>query len=259
MEKEPNVQPEVVSSSIAAFAVIVSIVGLYLSWRSGKRQRDLAKQIADRQEALTKENEWRQDVGAAQWRRDLRDWASQAIDVLSKAIYDASVANPDASPSDFREYLSQFWALIDRGRFFLPNRWPEERKEDPVAAFQGYRHGALDPLWAAGNLLENRIDATLREDAVRYRRYVLEELQREFVSRVSAILNPVMHNQQIAQALRDSEKELERQGKSTWQIQDSEQQVSTLDSEEIPSGDKALLRDVVLRVARRQTSRQSND
>jgi hypothetical protein len=251
MQKEPIMQPDVISSFIAAFAVIVSILGLYLSWRSGQRQRDLAKEIADRQETLTRELEWRQEVGVAQWRRDLREWASEAIDVLSKATNSASVAKPEASPSDFREYRSRLWALIDRGRFFLPNRWPEVRKDDPVPAFQGLRHGALDPLWVAGLVLEDEIDDKLRERVIRYRRYVLEELQREFVSRVSAILNPLKHNQQIAQALRDSDKELKSQ--------DSEQQGGDGDSEEIPSGEQALLRKVVPRVAKRRESLQSND
>jgi hypothetical protein len=220
------VPEDLIRSAIAFFAVVVSIVALVLNRRTARRQ-----------EALTRESAWRQEVGVAQWRRDLRDWASEAIDVLSEAIY-ACDDRPDASTSDFGKYLHRLWALIDRGRFFLPNQQPE-RREDPVPAFKGYRHRALDPLWAAGNVLEDRIDATLYDDVVRYRRYVLEELQREFVSNISSILNPEHHNQEIARLIRDSER-----------------QVKALRPEETPSGDKLLLRDVVRRVVKRQASRQ---
>jgi hypothetical protein len=244
------VKPDVL---IAVFAVVVSIFGLALSGFIAWRQRELTEELA-----------WRQEVGVAQWRRDLRDWASEAIDILSEAMY-ACDDMPDATPAHFRQYLHQLWAHIDRGRFFLPNQRPEAR-EDPVIAYRGYRHRALDPLWAAGNVLENRIPASLEDDVddvVRYRHQVLEELQREFVSNISAILAPESHNQEIASLIQKSEKRLQ---KSEEQRQKSEQVQIALRGEDTPRGDRLLLLDVVPRVIerqkekeKRQKSRQANE
>lgn len=229
---------------IAVFAVVVSIFGLAVTGFIAWRRRELTKELARRQE-----------VGVAQWRRDLRDWASEAIDVLSEAMY-ACDDMPDATPAHFRQYLHKLWALIDRGRFFLPNQQPEAREDDPVIAYRGYRHRALDPLWAAGNVLENRIPDGLEDhvdNVVRYRHQVLEDLQREFVSNISAILAPESHNQEIASLIQESEERLQ---KSEEQRQKSEQVQKALRGEDTPLGDKLLLLDVVPRVVERQEEKE---
>jgi len=195
----------VLSTGIAAIAVIVSVFGIRMS-------RDTAK----RQEESTAVREWRQEVGT---------WASKAIDVLSEASYACDAMPKDAAPEEyFRLYLAQLWGLIDRGRLLLPNQQPE-RRPDPVPAFRGYRNAALDPLWAAGNVMENRLDDAIKKDVIRYRRSVLEELQREFISKISVMLVP-------------------------------EEQVRELLPNETPSGDQALLNDVVPRVVKRQRQKR---
>jgi hypothetical protein len=194
----------VISTGIAAIAVIVSAFGIRMS-------RDTAK----RQEESTAVREWRQEV--REWRQEVGTWASKAIDVLSEASYACDAMPKDAAPEEyFRLYLAQLWGLIDRGRLLLPNQQPE-RRPDPVPAFRGYRNAALDPLWAAGNVMENRLDDAIKKDVIRYRRSVLEELQREFISKFSVMLVP-------------------------------EEQVRKLLPDETPPGDKALLNDVVPRV-----------
>jgi hypothetical protein len=228
------VEPDVL---IAVFAVVVSIFGLALTGLIAWRQWELTKELARRQE-----------VGVVQWRSDLRVWAFEAINVMSEASYACAAMPEGASPKEyFRQYLHRNWALIDRGRLFLPNQHPEARKEDPVIAYRGYRHKALDPLWAEGIVLEDRIEADLRDDVTRYRRYVLEELQREFVSNISSVLALEHHNKAIAQIIQDSERTI-KEDSARASKQGSE-------PEETPIGDKALLRIVVPRVADRQKRR----
>jgi hypothetical protein len=120
--------------------VIVAIVALILERRQAESTR--------RQEESARETARRQEVGVAAWMRDLRDWASEAIDVLSEVVY-ASDDKQDPSSSDVRRYIPQLSALIDRGRFFLPNLLPNkdtrQDHSDKPRAFQGLRHGTLDP------------------------------------------------------------------------------------------------------------------
>jgi hypothetical protein len=234
---KPDVLIPILAVVISIFGVVVSIIALVRNKHTANAQQELTRENARRQEELTRENVRRQELGVAQWRHDLRDWAFEAIDVLSEAIYECE-AKPEASPSDFRKYLYRLWALIDRGRLFLPNQHPEDR-EDPVLAFKGFRHKALDPLWAAGDVLEDRIDPDLRPDVVRLRRYVLGELQREFVSNISLILSPEEHNKAIARLIKESERDISDAAK---------QQIEALVSKGIPPGDKSLLHIVVPRV-----------
>lgn len=213
------------STGIAAIAVL-------LSWRTARQQEALSRATARRQEALTAVREWRQEVGI---------WASEAINVLSEAIYACEDMPENASPEDyFRPYLRRLWALKNRGRFLLPNQQLESRS-DPVAAFRGYRNAALDPLWAAEKVMENRIAVRLKKDVVRNRRNVLEELEGEFISRISVILVP--EEEEVRARVRLPNETLPR-GKNV------------LLPAERPGGDVALLDEVVPRVVARENQRQ---
>jgi hypothetical protein len=134
--------------------------------------------------------------------RDLREWASEAIDVLSEAVY-ASESN------DVRRYTSQLSALVDRGRLFLPNQYTEEYGEHKLPAFRGYRHAALDPLIAAIKVLEGKVEE-LHDYVSDNRGDVLRELQMEFVSHIQQILDPEGHNKKIAWIIKDSEAQAEK-------------------------------------------------
>jgi hypothetical protein len=142
--------------------------------------------------------------------RDLRDWASEAIDVLSEAVfvYDGT---QEPEPSDTRRYISRLSALIDRGRLCLPNQYMEEYGKHKLAAFRGIRHAALDPLVAAVTVLEGKMeDKELHDYVLHNRRAVLRELQMEFVSHIQQMLNPEGHNQKIAWIIKDSEAQAEK-------------------------------------------------
>lgn len=186
-----------------------------------------------RQEDFAKETARRQEVGVSEWMRDLRDWASEATDVLSEVVY-ASDDMQDAAPSDVRRQLSKLSALADRGRFFLPNRDTGSRHgQHNPSAFRGLRHAALDPLVAAVNVLDGLVkEKELRDYVIHNRRAVLRELQREFVLHIQQILDPERRNQEIAQLIQHSEKQ-------------AEQRIEAILGKDVGPGATALVRIVV--------------
>jgi hypothetical protein len=173
---------------------------------------------------VARDNARRQELGLDQWLRDLRAWASEAIDVLSEAIY-AWNETEGISANDKSRFIYRLSALIDSGRFFLPNVANEPINEDKTdalpAAYQGYRHTALDPLVAAIDVIEHA-----RPGA----REVLWELRREFVSIIYLILDPAQHNRRISKRIRSSR-----------------QRVSAL-LPNVPPGQNAVLRRVEERI-----------
>jgi hypothetical protein len=102
-----------VASAIAAFASV------WIAHDIGKRAEVLA--TADRERSATQAEAEQKHAAfdtVAEWRRDFRDWASEAIDILSEASYLCS--EPDRS-EELLHCRFRLSALIDRGRFFLPN------------------------------------------------------------------------------------------------------------------------------------------
>jgi hypothetical protein len=159
-----------------------------------RRQEEATREATRRQEEATR----RQEVGVDQWNRDLRNWASEAIDVLSEAVY-------ASNSSDVRRYISQLSALIDRGRFFLPNQVNKEAEPEKLPAFQGRRHRALVPLIAALRVLDGDVENELKEYVSQKRSDVIRELQREFVSHIQLILDPRQRNREITQLIEGSD------------------------------------------------------
>src|SRR5258706_16250176 len=63
------------------------------------------------------------------WLRDLRAWASEAVDVLAQSTYTcASAASMTAAKmsDETRDCRQSLSSLIDRGRFLLPNERTEQ-------------------------------------------------------------------------------------------------------------------------------------
>jgi hypothetical protein len=153
--------------------------------------------------AATRQNRLTVATVAADWLRDLRSWGSEAVDVLSEASYICRRDDTDPSPDEgarlhcCRYRLS---ALIDRGRFLLPNERENEYGGHKPAAYQGLRHPALDALVAAERVLGN--DAPL--GSFPDRKSALIELRREFVSMIQAILGPRSVNKKVAAILREA-------------------------------------------------------
>lgn len=143
---------------------------------------------------------------AADWLRDLRAWASEAVDVFSEATYTCRKDDPQLSTDDeaciarCRHRLS---ALIDRGRFLLPNEREGEYGDHKASAYKGLRPPALDALVAAERVLGNTIDLYAFPD----RKTALIHLRREFVSIVQAILDPRSTNKTVARILQHAQED----------------------------------------------------
>jgi hypothetical protein len=139
---------------------------------------------------------------AADWYRDLRTWASEAIDVLSEAI--EAAAGNDASdpglPAVFTAGCPRLSALIDRGRFFLPNYAPDDFGRQKPPAFRGLRHPAVDYLVAGYNVMKHG-DVP---QAFKSQRDALVEIKRQFVSHVQEILDPREQNRTIAEIIKST-------------------------------------------------------
>jgi hypothetical protein len=132
----------------------------------------------------------------ADWLRDVRDWSCEAIAVVTTAAYAAEGApgmesSDDAVLAQCRTSLS---AIIERGRFFLPNERPQEYGTEKPPAYRGYRHPALDALVAAKRVMEGSTELQLFEN--RYE--ALVALRREFLSTMQAIIDPLSTNKQVA-------------------------------------------------------------
>lgn len=165
---------------------LAALAGVAIAWYLGKRSENIA--LAQR----------RLDSAAfaAEWFRDLRAWASEAIDVLSEASYWCSV---DREGSDERVLYCRhsLSALVDRGRFFLPNVRTAEYGTHKPSAYRGYRHSALDPLVAAERALGGNVGGFQNP------REAVIQMKREFVSSIQRILAPDQHNQAIARLIKD--------------------------------------------------------
>ncbi|MCI0460023.1 MAG: hypothetical protein L0Z62_23980 [Gemmataceae bacterium] len=141
---------------------------------------------------------------ASDYLRDLRTWASEAIDVLSEAAYHAPGRTvPTPIDEDVcRSCRHRLSALVDRGRFFMPNFNPERTGKDKPGAFQGLRHPALDLLVAAEQILAGAPPPILK--ALPSQRSALVDVKRRFVSEIQALLDPRMQNRAIAKLLREA-------------------------------------------------------
>ena len=138
---------------------------------------------------------------AADWLRDLRSWASEAVDALAESGYSYSKKEgmSRAESSEFRERCRyRLSALIDRGRFLLPNEREDEYGSHKARAYRGLRHPALDALVAAEMILAGTMPLDVFPDEAT----AIVGLRREFVSLVQSIIDPQSYNRHVARILR---------------------------------------------------------
>lgn len=162
---------------IGALGLLTAVVGTYFGYRFGRRS----------------------EFAIFEWMREIRSWSEKVLLVLSEAAY--GLVSSDCTDSDRRRWAAELSALIELGRFYLPNQHQDASGLDRPAAYRGYRHAALDPLVAAVRLLGSR---EANDDQL------LIELRREFVSTLFMILGPDHHNREIARMIRDSHRNRRR-------------------------------------------------
>jgi hypothetical protein len=195
-----------VASAIAAVASVA--VAVYIGRRAEsvavteqRRAAALAASEAERAEALAASERRHASFNTvAEWRRDLRDWAAEAIDILSEAAYLCDDSEPDTAENRARTFSCRhrLSSMIDRGRFFLPNIRKDEHGVDKPYAYRGFRHSGLDPLVAAERVLSTGSTGSFTD-----RKHALVAMKREFVSAIQQILDPERHNQEVARMIRD--------------------------------------------------------
>jgi hypothetical protein len=132
-----NAKASFVAAIASGIGVLISFYFSFLARRAAKSQQRLA------------------GLGVtAEWLREVRSWAAEAIDLLSEAEY-CIPSSQKSGPADLigicRHRLS---AIIDRGRLFFPNQPYEEIGIEKPSAYRGLRHSALDPLAAAVRVLD---------------------------------------------------------------------------------------------------------
>lgn len=143
---------------------------------------------------------------ASDWIRDLRAWASEAVDVLAEATYVCQKDDPEPTPNEaecLRNCRYRLSALIDRGRFLLPNEREREYGDHKPHAYRGLRHHALDSLVAAERVLGGDLGLLSFRD----KKEALIGLRREFVSEIHSIIDPRSSNKKVAEMLRTANEE----------------------------------------------------
>lgn len=185
----------------------------------------------------------RAEFQLSNWLTEVRAWASECVDALAEArvAFDNDDGETEAARRK-RVCAARLSALLDRGRFFLPNE-PRENPDDRLKplAYRGYRNAALDPLMAGIRVLNGTEPVTEPSK-------VIFELQREFVSEVYRVLRPDHYSRRIAKMIRGSI--LSRQTDPSVG--------GLLPGGEVPRGATTVLRQAVARVEQRQNEALPN-
>ena len=148
-------------------SVIVAAISALLGWSFGRRSEQAAKQQYEL-DAIS---------FAGSWYSDLRSWASEAILLLSEAAERCESSDPTNCQKDEALMCCRYRlsALIDRGRFFLPNRMHENYGIHKPEAYRGVRHPALDYLVGAYQIIADEAVA-VEEFGFKSRRRALVEI-----------------------------------------------------------------------------------
>lgn len=176
-----------------AFGAATGAVG----WYQGRRSAS----VSERQLALEAR------VFVTGWYNDFRAWASEAIDVMSEAIYccGAEDSHSQDCSVDLRVCRHRLSALIDRGKFFLPNDEHESYGLHKSYAYRGFRQPALDYLVGSEQIISGNMDVS--EVGIESRSAALVEMKRRFVSVTQMVLEPRKHLSQLESLLKESRKE----------------------------------------------------
>ena len=172
----------------------------------------------------------RSEFAVAEWMREVRSWASQLIDVLSQASYGAREEGSERR--DQIRWTQEMSALIEIGRFYLPNQRQDEHGMDKPLAYRGFRHAALDPIVAAVKIIQGDSKYPVPKASI------LQELRCEFVSALFRILGPEHHNKEVGRIIRTSH----------GSRKDDITVGGLLPGESIPPGVTALLQKVISRI-----------
>ena len=180
----PSMEPDTIIGIASATIAVVSAVvsGLF-----------------SRQSIRTAERSRRQ-----QYFSELRCWGEEASDVLSKAVHlcgsDPTVIKIINISEQRHEISVRLSSLIDSGRWFFPNSFPDQLGEEKPGAYKGVRQAILSRLVMAYRDLEGlKIGDHNNASEVRQK---LETRRRAFVSDLQRKLDPRRTNQEFEESMR---------------------------------------------------------
>ena len=183
--------------SVELVGIAIAAVSALLGWFFGTRN----------ERAIKKQYQLDAISFASSWYADLRAWASEAIELLCEAAERCS--DTQAASYQHNEALTsclyRLSALIDRGRFFLPNVHREKYGTHKPEAYRGIRHPALDYLVAAHRILKN--EEPVEKFGFSGRREAIIDFKRQFVSSIQVVLNPRLQAGEINRLVEDSRSE----------------------------------------------------
>lgn len=177
---------QVVSVVIAIVSAVVSIVFAMRARRDTRIQQQMQ---------LLSLNQ--------QYYSELQQWADKVVEAITEAIflYPGSPTSTEKEDLAFNRspILGKLSALIDQGRFFLPNEGVRiDNEQYKPSAYRGYRPPALSRIVRVYRLLE-RSEVSNNQ--------LCDELwkeRKEFVSELQDILNPRERENQLKQLRHDS-------------------------------------------------------
>jgi hypothetical protein len=127
-----------------------------------------------------------------QYFAELRKWADEVCDVLSRAVYACDIDPQRVENNGFfnlrHDLRTSLSSLLDRGRWFFPNLHHEEVNVDTDEAFRGLRQRALSAIAKAYELV-GKMNYKAHEPNLRLRKELVA-MKRQFVSEVQAYLDP---------------------------------------------------------------------
>lgn len=135
----------------------------------------------------------------------LQEWGDKAIDILTEAIF---LCDHDPTKMPDGDYF-KMWiitrqklsALIDQGRFFIPNENPELHGSNKPPAYRGFRPPVLECLVEAYELLRQLSFEQFEPNKQIHKQ--LWNVRKNFVSQVQEILNPRSREEELKSLLSD--------------------------------------------------------
>lgn len=214
---------EIVKTSISFLALLLSIFGIIYTVRLSRIQKRISGLSV-----------------TANYLKDLRTWASEAIEICHQVTHQLKLLEDENDPSSKELLLNESYRdlsiIIDKGRFFLPNKHIEGYGNEKPSAYQGFRHASLDPLVAIAQIIRNEIN--LENFGFKNRSEPTHYLTREFISEIQTILKTEYFNQHYIEIWNLSQ-ESKKQSQTSLQI--------NTENDKNPTGVKGIMEIIAAR------------
>ncbi len=176
----------VAAAAIAAGSALASIVSSRKSHRHAEdanRHSSTALQL----QAKTWADEYFQNV---------RQWGDETVNILARAVHLCDLPSESDAGAHRLEIRAQLSALMDRGRWYFPNKFEKKVGLRKEPAYRGIRQRVIEELGQAYEALSSAPLSRNRELRSR-----LVKHQRVFVSEIQLVLDPRKREQELAHVL----------------------------------------------------------